>query len=394
LLEIKNSERTILSKSNEIKSTNSSRLFGLDVARLFAMLMMVQGHTIYCLLEGGIIASGDWYWTLWSFVRGFTAPVFLMVSGAVHIFANKRDEYGNFPNATAKKRIKICLILFVVGYLLQFPANTIYDLPFINIKYLYSFFKVNVLQMFAASLILLTILFKLTKSNKQLATVAFILGNVFILISHFSLQVDWFEHLPIPLASFFSMKHRTIFPLFPFTGYLLIGVFLGYLLQNTSSENRNSYIIKNFILIGIPYVIIGFLLDYWYVRGGSDVIGIATISMGVSVYRVGVAMIMIAAATFFSKFLLRFQPTISMFSKKALFIYVIHLLIIYGSPISPGLRHFFFNVDVFTAFYCAFFVIFFSLFLVYLYDLSLQKEGAKHFYKYLIVAFLIYRLLI
>jgi len=371
-----------------------SRLFGLDVARLIAMLMMVQGHTVYELLKGGVIASGDWYWTLWSFVRGFTAPVFLMVSGAVHIFANKRDENGNLPNKTVRKRIKTYLILFAVGYLMQFPANTIYDLPFISTRLWYSFFQVNVLQMFAASLIFLTVLFKVTKSNQQLGKIAFIIGNIFIFASHFSLQVNWFEYLPIPFAQFFSMEHRSIFPLLPFTGYLLIGVFLGNLLQNVPSENRNSYIIKNFILIGIPYIILGYLIDYGYSRGDLQIIGTAKLSMGISVYRVGVAMLMIAGAAFLSKFLLRFQPQISMFSQKALFIYVIHLLLIYGSPISPGLRHFFFNVDVATAFYCAFFVIFFSLFFVYLYNYSLQKSEAKQFYKYLIVAFLIFRLLL
>ena len=389
----KNIEVPNLPEANPIQSA-TNRLFGLDVARLFAMLLMVQGHTLYCLLRDGVLSSGVWYWNLWTFCRGFTAPVFLMVSGAVHIFANKRDENGIFPNSTAKKRIKVCLILFAVGYLLQFPANTIYDLPFINVKYFYSFFKVNILQMFAATLIFLTILFKLTKNNKQLAIIAFILGNIFIFSSHFSLQVNWFEHLPIPFASFFSMRHGTIFPLLPFSGYLLIGTFLGYLLQNIPHENRNWYIIKNFVLIGIPYVILGFAIDNWYSHGGFKIIGSVGTSMGISVYRVGVAMLMIATAVFLSRFMLRFQAPISMLSQKALFIYVIHLLIIYGSPISPGIRHLFFNVDIYTAFYCAFFVIFFSLFFVYLYDVTSKNKMAKHFYKYAIVALLIYRLLL
>ena len=73
---------------SEQNNNQSNRLFGLDIARLFAMLMMVQGHTIYCLINQSILFSGTTFWNNWTFIRGFTAPVFLMVSGAVHIFAN------------------------------------------------------------------------------------------------------------------------------------------------------------------------------------------------------------------------------------------------------------------------------------------------------------------
>jgi uncharacterized membrane protein len=373
---------------------NSNRLFGLDFARLIAMLMMVQGHTLFALLDINIINSGKWYWDFWTFVRGLTAPVFLMVSGAVHIFANKRDENGIFPNKIAKKRIKICLMLLIVGYLLQFPVNNIYDLVFLDTNNLYNFFKVNVLQMFSATLLFLTLLFKITKNNKQLGIFAFIFGNLILLASHFVLQINWFDFFPAAIASYFSMSYGSIFPLFPFSGYLLIGTFVGYLLQKQAAENRNFYLIKTLFLLGIPYLIIGYFVDNWYVNQGFRIIGAAKIGLGVTIIRVGLTMWVIALASLFSVFLQKFQKSVSMLSKRAIFIYVIHLLIIYGSPITPGLRHLFFNIDIFTAFYCAFFVIFFSVLLVYLYDLTNKSEKIKQFYKFFIVALLIYLLLI
>lgn len=383
--------------NNKQLSNNKNRLLGLDAARLIAMLMMVQGHTLHCLLERGTIMSGEWYWTLWTFIRGLTAPVFLMVSGAVHIFANKRDENGIFPNATAKKRIQTCLILFFIGYLLQFPVNNLYDLPFVSERGWYDFFKVNVLQMFAATLIFLTLLFKITKNNKQLGITAFVLGNIILFTSHFVLSVDWFEILPTPFAAYFSMQHKTIFPLFPFSAYLLIGSFIGYLAQQKKPEERNHFLIKNLLLFGLFYVVVGYIVNYWYAGwGGYKIIGPSKITPGLIIVRTGLAMWAISLAVFCSKYFERFAfaDIISKFSQKALFIYVIHLFIIYGSPITPGLRNFFFNVDIYTAFYCAFFVIFFSLFLVYVYDITSKYEKVNQFYKYLIVAFLIYRLLI
>jgi uncharacterized membrane protein len=373
---------------------HTNRLFGLDIARLLAMLMMVQGHTIFCLLNETIINSEKWYWYLWTFVRGFTAPIFLMVSGAVHIFANKRNENGKVPLKTLKKRVKVCLILLFIGYLLQFPANSIFDIPFLDIHLLREFLKVNVLQLFSVTLLFLNFLFLITRNNRTLAIICFIIGNILIIGSHFSLQINWHNILPLLFSQYLTMDYGSIFPITPFSGYLYIGVFIGYLLQKTPSENRNKYIIKNFTLLSIPYLLIGIILSYWYSNVGYKLFGICSLNIGISIYRVGVSLLVIVFGTLISSWLLIFQNEISMLSKRSLFIYVFHLLLIYGTPITPGLRHLFFNVDIITALYCTLFVIFFSILFVFLYEHTYKNPKSNYFYKYIIVGLLIYMLLI
>ena len=71
-----------------------SRLFALDLARLMAMLMMMQGHTLDALVNPQLMDLGTFPWNIWQFMRGLTAPIFLIVSGTVHVFAMKRDEQG------------------------------------------------------------------------------------------------------------------------------------------------------------------------------------------------------------------------------------------------------------------------------------------------------------
>jgi hypothetical protein len=81
-------------------------------------------------------------------------------------------------------------MLLFVGYLLQFPASNLYAIPFLNYNLIASLFKVNVLQLFAFSLITLILFYVITKNNKQLAIISFIVGNFLIITSHFTLQVD------------------------------------------------------------------------------------------------------------------------------------------------------------------------------------------------------------
>jgi len=108
----------------------------------------------------------------------------------VHIFANKRNADGSLPKETLKKRFIMCLVLLFVGAMLQFPAGNIYSLPFLSEALVQSFFKINILQLFAISFMLLLLFFIITKNNRQLALLSFIFGNFLIVISHITLQVD------------------------------------------------------------------------------------------------------------------------------------------------------------------------------------------------------------
>ena len=373
---------------------SSNRIFGLDIARLLAMLMMVQGHTVYCLLNNVIVDSQDTFWQIWTFIRGFTAPVFLMVSGFVHIFVNKRNENGRLTTTIILKRLNVCFVLLLIGYLFQLPAQNIFYIPFLSQPILTSFLKVNILQLFSISLLSLILLFIITKTNKSIAIISFIIGNGLIFLSHFLLQINYQNvSLPMAVIQYLTFDYDSIFPVMPFAGYLYLGVAFGYLLLNIPQEKRNRYILTKFTLFGLVYLVLGLLLSYYYSHGGYKVLGICKLNIGISVYRVGISLLVIVFGTLISSKLLRFERIITILSNRSLFIYVIHLILIYGTAITPGIRNFFYNVDTFTAFYCAVVVILFSILLVLLYEYTYKKPYIKYLYRYLIVAILIYMLL-
>ncbi|MBM4151193.1 MAG: DUF1624 domain-containing protein, partial [Ignavibacteria bacterium] len=121
------------------------RLFALDLARLMAMLMMMQGHTIDALVQPQLMHLDEFPWNVWQFMRGLTAPIFLIVSGTVHVFAMKRNELGAMSEETRKRRMNWAWIILLCGYMLVFPANRLIDLPFVQPDALAMFFQVNIL---------------------------------------------------------------------------------------------------------------------------------------------------------------------------------------------------------------------------------------------------------
>ncbi|MCX6140750.1 MAG: heparan-alpha-glucosaminide N-acetyltransferase domain-containing protein, partial [Candidatus Kapabacteria bacterium] len=82
------------------------RLYALDLARFMAMLFMMQGHVLDALVSSSVIDISHAPWNVWHWIRGLTAPVFLMVSGAVHVFATKRDADGRVREDVMGKRIR------------------------------------------------------------------------------------------------------------------------------------------------------------------------------------------------------------------------------------------------------------------------------------------------
>ncbi|MBP7094033.1 MAG: DUF1624 domain-containing protein, partial [Candidatus Kapabacteria bacterium] len=102
------------------KSTHTvvpdGRLYALDLARFLAMLFMMQGHVLDTLVSPAVIDITQAPWNIWHWIRGLTAPVFLMVSGAVHVFATKRDAHGRVREDVMGKRIRWAITIMGLGY--------------------------------------------------------------------------------------------------------------------------------------------------------------------------------------------------------------------------------------------------------------------------------------
>ena len=98
------------------------RLKFIDMARSIAILLMLEGHFIGCTLE-----NQEYYhntqntiYTIWNFVRGFTAPMFFTVTGVVFVYLlTMGKDLPYLKNKRVKAGFKRSLELLFWGYLLQ-----------------------------------------------------------------------------------------------------------------------------------------------------------------------------------------------------------------------------------------------------------------------------------
>ncbi|MCE3296271.1 MAG: hypothetical protein K0R65_1985 [Crocinitomicaceae bacterium] len=104
------------------------RILFLDLMRVLALFMMIQGHTTYDFLD---LSIRDGYSTgikIWTSLRGYTAPFFMMVSGAVFTFLMFAQERPDGSNPRVKAGLQRIITLLFWGYMLNFPIYIIWKI--------------------------------------------------------------------------------------------------------------------------------------------------------------------------------------------------------------------------------------------------------------------------
>jgi uncharacterized membrane protein len=109
-------------------SPKPPRLLFLDMMRFIALVMMLQGHTVYVLLEHEIRDGGSTGISVWRFFRGYTAPVFMTVAGMVftYLLVLAAVHSGDIMSRLRPGLLRV-LSLLVWGYALRMPLDVLWS---------------------------------------------------------------------------------------------------------------------------------------------------------------------------------------------------------------------------------------------------------------------------
>ena len=102
------------------------RIIFIDLMRAFAVLQMVQGHTIDMLLSNSLRNYDNPIFATWYFMRGMTAPIFLFSAGAVFTYLFRLVNKPFETNPRVKKGVKRFFLLVFLGYLLRYPTASVW----------------------------------------------------------------------------------------------------------------------------------------------------------------------------------------------------------------------------------------------------------------------------
>ena len=218
---------------------SGGRLYALDLARFLAMVFMMQGHVLDALVTRDVIVTTEFPWSIWHLIRGFTAPIFLMVSGAVHAFATKRDEEGRVREDVIAKRLRWAFTIMGIGYFMMFPAGSVWDFPFVAESTWRGFWAVNILQLTGVTMVLFVLTMAGTKSVAHMGRRALWVAGAILLVSPLLQAAGSMPFLPLWLSDYLTDANGSLFPIFPFSAYLFVGLAVGAKLRSIPKEQRD-----------------------------------------------------------------------------------------------------------------------------------------------------------
>ncbi|MBI2794617.1 MAG: acyltransferase [Ignavibacteria bacterium] len=316
----------------------NNRLYALDLARFLAMVFMMQGHVLDALVNSTIIDINIFPWNVWNLSRGFTAPIFLMVSGAVHAFATKRDQNGNVRADIVAKRIRWGLTIIGIGYLLVFPAGRVWDLPFLSSGGWNAFFAVNILQLTGVTILLFIVTMSSTTSVKSMGVRALVIAALIVATTPIVQLTQVVSGLPGWFRAYFTSAEGSIFPVFPFSAYLFLGLAIGCWLHNVPMENRDAMLKKFGWRVGGVVALFAVVLQgTLLVSGVSNEIMEHQMSIILFLRRAGIVMVFFSICVIVLERTYQFRKWYSLFGTKSLYIYAIHLILLFGTPWIEGI---------------------------------------------------------
>ncbi len=323
--------------------TKAPRWDALDLFRFAAVMLMVQGHTWYVVVDQAIRPERWYRWH--NYVHGYTAPMFMFASGlAFGVTTFRRWDDHAYWGRPVLKRIERYLMIIGVGYLLHLPSFSMASLDGASIGALRNFLKVDALQVIGVTLIGAELLIVAVKRRGLYVTLvsAIALGIVAL--------APWVHRLPVDawlhpaFAGYLNSTTGSPFPLFPWAGFMGAGIVTAFFVQHAFDTGNARQLMGRLTAAGAALMSVALLA------------GLADISIFGEhnfwktnpiffMWRVGVLLIVVAVFTLVAEALGRrgapgpVRKTIQVMGMETLVIYVAHLLVLYGTPLNDGINH-------------------------------------------------------
>ena len=319
-------------------SSKKNRIIFIDLMRAFAVLQMVQGHTTDVLLAGSYRNTDFPVYAAWLFMRGMTAPIFMFSAGTVFTYLFRLVQEPFATNPRTKKGFKRVALLVALGYLLRYPTATVVDFSKVTAEQWNIFIVVDVLQCIGLGIFFLMICAYIAEKFNVSDNIIFILSTlIFFLLAPIFANINWTAFLPVPLAGYFYKGTGSHFPLFPWVGYVIAGgVFGSYLARNPMVFKTAKFSYKVFLTGGIilgSALIIDILIQNFYSAGIEN----WPDSPLLSFIRLGFVLMLNAVVAFISLKVETIPRFLILVGRNTLLIYIVHLMILYGSAWNPGL---------------------------------------------------------
>jgi uncharacterized membrane protein len=291
--------------------------------------VMIEVHVFNAFLLADI-KNAPWFGMV-NFVNGLVAPSFLFVAGYVFVIASDRklEEFRSYGKAFWRQLSRIGLI-WVIGYGLHLPyfslTRTLRDS---TPSQLLLFSQSDILHCIAIGMLIVFLGRIVIKSDAFYQFFLVLVGSLMVLAAPFIWEIDFSRNLPGIIAPYINDHQGSIFPLFPWLGFLMFGAVAAFAFKKAKAGGRDRQYFKALTIIGVIMVVGGtFLIDlpsfvpYMSTAIRANPLFVAS--------RLGIVFLLLVACWYYAEWRKTEKSFVLDVSKESLLVYTAHLLVIYG----------------------------------------------------------------
>ena len=314
-----------------------ARLLFIDLYRSAVILLMLEGHFVRTFLSADLQRST--FFQVHEFIHGLSAPAFLFGAGLTFIVSTRQRwiEYHHWGPPLAR-RIRRLLFVLLIGLALHLPYFSIRKIVLegTSADFL-QLFQSDVLTCIGIGLISLHAVVFFFKTESRFYGLVLSATLIVCFLTPIVWDADFLHSAPPFISQLFDGRNGSPFPLFPYVGFLFAGVIVSWEFLVASEQHRERQFMVRLFAIGAAFLLAGILFDalpirmyptynYWYTSPNYFFV------------RIGCVMFLTAGSWLVAARISSPSPLLTVFGKESLFIYALHLPIIYGSVVNPSLN--------------------------------------------------------
>jgi len=313
---------------------HATRVIFIDLARALAVVLMLYGHTIDALLapqyRSGMLFEA------WQFQRGLTSCLFLLLSGFAFSVATARHWATHLTFSRAiLKRLRRFALFIALGYAMRVPIAPLSAMATAPDWAWRTLLGVDVLQLIGVSFIGVQCLVMVSRSRRVFSALAVTFALLLTFAAPAVWSTDWTVRLPSALAAYLSPATGSLFPLVPWSAFILTGAALGQIYARWGASHIPAYANRALLIPGAVTV----LAALWLTSNQVALFGSGAYAFvpGNILLRAGVCLLIVGAIAHASRAVTELPHMFGAVAQESLLIYGLHLLIVFGSIWAPGL---------------------------------------------------------
>lgn len=298
---------------------------------------MLEGHVVRALLAPYLRQLS--LFQNHEFIHGLSAPAFLFGAGMTFVISTRKrwHEYERWGEPLAR-RVGRLLFILTLGLAIHLPFYSFRKILMDGTQQDYlSLFQSDVLACIGLGLLALHLIIVMFRNGKRFYALALALTLLVCFATPPAWDLDPLRNFPVPIAQLMNSQHGSPFPLFPYVGFLFAGVLVAWEFYTAVEQNRLQLFMLRLAVTGVALIAGGILIDalpfgmyphydFWYTSPNYFLI------------RAGSLMAGVAGCWYVSQKIRTWKPWMTVLGRESLFVYVLHLVFLYGTAMNPRLN--------------------------------------------------------